>query len=68
MHAKFIKMILPLPSFFEIDLPSDEEPTIFPVKIMPQTITCPIFQGASVCHDRSLRRFHHGYAWHIEVL
>ena len=68
MYAKFIKLILPLPSFFEIALPSDEEPNIFPVKITPQIITCPICQGATVCHDRSLRRFRHGYAWHIGVL
>ncbi len=32
LYTKFIKLILPLPFFFEIDLPSDEEPNIFPVK------------------------------------
>ena len=68
LYAKFIKLMLPLPSFFEIDLPSEEEPNVFPVKIAPQTIPCPICQGATVCHDRSRRRFRHGYAWHIGVL
>lgn len=68
MYNQFIKLILPLPSFFEIDLSSDDEPNIFPVKVAPQTIACPICKGATVCHDRYLRRFRHGYAWHIGVL
>lgn len=68
MYSKFIKLILPLPPFFEITLPSDEEPNVFRMTVAPQTISCPICQGATVCHDRSLRRFRHGYAWHIGVL
>jgi len=60
--------MLPLPSFFEMALPSDEEPNVFSVTVPPQAILCPICQGATVCHDRSLRRFRHGYAWHIGVL
>jgi len=39
--SKFIKLILPLPSFFKIALPSEEEPNIFHVDIAPQSITCP---------------------------
>lgn len=68
MYAKFIKMMLPLPSFFEIALSSDEEPNVFPITAAPQEIACQICAGATVCHDRSLRRFRHGYAWHIGVL
>ena len=68
MYAKFIKLILPLPSFFKIAFPSDEEPNVFHVEIAPQIITCPICEGPTVCHDRTLRRFRHGYAWHIGVL
>ncbi len=66
--SKFIKLILPLPCFFEIALPSDEEPNVFRATAAPQTIACPICAGATVCHDRVLRRFRHGYAWHIGVL
>ena len=68
MYSKFIKLILPLPSFFEIDLPSNEEPNVFPVTATPQEIACPICAGTTVCHDRTLRRFRHGYAWRIGVL
>ncbi|MEK4177895.1 ISL3 family transposase [Aeribacillus sp. FSL K6-2848] len=68
MYSKFIKLILPLPSFFDITLPTEEEPNVFRATAAPQTITCPICAGATVCHDRSLRRFRHGYAWHIGVL
>lgn len=68
MCSKFIKLILPLPSFFEIALPSEEEPHLFRATAAPQTIACLICAGATVCHDRSLRRFRHGYAWHIGVL
>lgn len=68
MYTQFIKRMLPLPSFFNIALPSDEEPNVFPVTVPHQKIACPICAGATVCHDRSLRRFRHGYAWHIDVL
>lgn len=68
MYSKFIKLILPLPSFFDLALPSDEEPNVFRATVVPQPIACPICSGATVCHDRSLRRFRHGYAWHIGVL
>ena len=68
MYAKFIKLMLLLPSFFEIALPSDEEPNVFRATVVPQTISCPICEGTTVCHDRTLRRFRHGYAWHIGVL
>lgn len=68
MYSKFIKLILPLPSFFDIALPSDVEPNVFHATAAPQTIACPICAGATVCHDRSLRRFRHGYAWRIGIL
>ncbi|OCS93358.1 transposase [Caryophanon latum] len=68
MYAKFIKKILPLPSFFEIALSSDEEPHVFPITAAPQDIACPICEGATVCHARTRRRFRHGYAWHIGML
>lgn len=68
MYNQFIKLILPLPSFFQVSLPSDEEPNVFPVTVEPQSICCPICHADTVCHDRSLRRFRHGYAWHIGVL
>lgn len=68
MCNKFIKLILPLPSFFTISLPTDFEPNVFPVDVSPQTITCPICQGLTVRHDQTRRRFRHGYAWRIGVL
>ena len=68
MCHQFIKSILPLPSFFEIALSSEDKPNTFRATAAPQTIACPICAGATVCHDRSLRRFRHGYAWHIGVL
>ena len=68
MYSKFIKMMLPLPSFFDISHPSEAESHVFRATAAPQTIACPICAGATVCHGRSLRRFRHGYAWHIGVL
>ena len=68
MYNQFIKSILPLPSFFHISLPSDEEPNVFPVTVDAQTISCPICQGTTVRHDQTVRRFRHGYAWHIGIL
>lgn len=68
MYSKFIKLILPLPSFFDISHPSEAEPQVFRATAAPQRIACPICTGVTVCHDRSLRRFRHGYAWHIGVL
>lgn len=47
---------------------SEAEPHVFRATAAPQTIACPICAGATVCHDRSLRRFRHGYAWHLGVL
>lgn len=68
MCSKFIKTLLPLPSFFKAELPNDEEPNVFPVTVEAQVIRCPICDGATVCHDRSLRRFRHSYAWNSGVL
>jgi len=68
LYSQFIKLILPLPSFFTISLPTDVEPNVFPVEVSPQTIPCPICQGTTIRHDQARRRFRHGYAWHIGVL
>lgn len=65
---QFIKLILPLPSFFEVSWPSNQEPNVFPVQTVPQLILCPNCGGETVCHDKKLRRFRHGYAWYIGVL
>lgn len=66
--SKFIKTILPLPSFFKVGLPKDEEPNVFPVTITSQKIHCPICEGIPTRQDRTLRRFRHSYAWEIGVL
>jgi transposase len=68
LFPKFIKSILPLPSFFIISAPFDEEPAVFPVQAVPQCILCPLCQGKTYRHDKTLRRFRHGYAWHIGTL
>lgn len=68
MCHQFIKSILPLPSFFTISLPSEEEPNVFPVEAVVRTISCPICQGDTIRHHQKVRRFRHGYAWHIGVL
>jgi transposase len=68
LYNQFIKSILPLPSFFTISMPSDEEPAVFPVQAAPQCILCPICFGKTYRHDKTLRRFRHSYAWHIGTL
>lgn len=68
MCHQFIKSILPLPSFFTISLPSEEEPNVFPVEITSQAILCPICHKSTTRHFQKIRRFRHGYAWHIGVL
>lgn len=68
MYTQFIKLNLPLPSFFTISLPTEEEPNVFPVEVCPQTIMCPICQGHTVRHDQTKHRFRHGYAWNIGML
>lgn len=68
MCHQFIKSILPLPSFFTISLSSEEEPNVFPVEAAVQMISCPICQGGTIRHHQKVRRFRHGYAWHIGVI
>lgn len=68
MYNQFIKSILSLPSFFDISMPSDEEPSVFPIQAAPQCILCPICFGKTHRHDKKLRRFRHSYAWHIGTL
>lgn len=68
MYLKFIKLMLPLPSFFEISMPSDEEPTVFPVIVGTYVAPCPICQSETVRHAQTFRRFRHGYAWHLGVI
>jgi transposase len=68
LYPKFIKSLIPLPSFFMISMPSDEEPAVFPVQAPPQCILCPVCCRKTYRHDKTLRRFRHGYAWHIGTL
>ncbi|HDR7634544.1 hypothetical protein JFU54_14150 [Bacillus sp. TH19] len=65
MYSKFIKMILPLPCFFTIALPSEKEPAVFPVQAPPQSVLCPICFGKTHRHESAIRRLRHGFAWHI---
>ena len=68
MYSKFIKMLLPLPSFFEVSFPSDDEPNVFPVTVGAYSVSCPICQGKTIRHAQTLRRFRHGYAWHLKFI
>lgn len=68
MYPKFIKMLLPLPSFFEVSFPSDEEPNVFPATVGAYLVPCPICQGKTIRYAQTLRRFRHGYAWHLLFL
>ena len=68
MYNQFIKLILPLPSFSKVSLPSDKEPNVLPVELISQAVLCPICEGETVCHEKKLRRFRHGYAWYIGIL
>ncbi|MGY3190607.1 ISL3 family transposase [Lysinibacillus sp. TE18511] len=68
MYSKFIKMLLPLPSFFEVSFPSDEEPNVFPVTVGAYSVPCPLCQGKTIRHAQTLRRFRHGYAWHLGLI
>lgn len=58
-------MLLPLPSFFEVSFPSDEKPNVFPATVGAYSVPCPICQGKTIRHAQTLRRFRHGYAWHL---
>ncbi|WP_028411116.1 hypothetical protein [Bacillus sp. 123MFChir2] len=68
MYSKFIKMLLPLPSFFEVSLPSDKEPNVFPVTVGAYSVPCPICQGKTIGHAQTLRRFRHSYGWHLGLI
>lgn len=68
MCNQFIKLLLPLPSFFMVSFPTCDEPNVFFVQVSSQIISCPICQGPTIRHDQRRRRFRHGYAWHIGVL
>lgn len=49
-------------------MPSDEEPTVFPVTVGVYEAPCPVCHGKTVRHAQTLRRFRHGYAWHIGLI
>ncbi|MGL4521034.1 MAG: ISL3 family transposase, partial [Bacilli bacterium] len=68
MYSNFIKSLLPLPSFFEVSLPSDEEPTVFPVKVGAYTVPCPLCQKKTIRHAQMKRRFRHSYGWHVGLI
>ncbi|AQQ52172.1 hypothetical protein B0X71_18895 (plasmid) [Planococcus lenghuensis] len=68
MCTQFIKSLIPLPAFFTVSPPSDEAPAVFPVDPPAHCIRCPICGGRTHRHDRKIRRFRHGYAWHIGTL
>ncbi|MGY3189334.1 hypothetical protein [Lysinibacillus sp. TE18511] len=69
MHSKFIKMLLLLlQSFSEVSLPSDEEPNVFPVTVDAYSVPCSICRGKAIRHAQTIRRFRHGYAWHLGLI
>lgn len=68
MPFQFIKQLLPLPSFFTLSMPSEEEPAVFPATVGPYEAPCPVCEGKTVRHAQTLRRFRHGYAWHVGLI
>ncbi|HCG1945466.1 TPA: ISL3 family transposase, partial [Vibrio cholerae] len=38
---------------------------VFPVTVGAYSVPCPICQGKTIRHAQTLRRFRHGYAWHL---
>lgn len=65
---QFIKQLLPLPSFFTLSMPSEEEPNVFLATVGPYEAPCPVCKGKTVRHAQTLRRFRHGYAWHVGLI
>lgn len=61
-------MLLPLPSFFEVPSPFDEEPHLSPVIVGTYSVSCPICQGKPMHHMQTLRHFHHSYAWYLGLI
>ncbi|WP_156889883.1 hypothetical protein [Planococcus lenghuensis] len=49
-------------------MPSDETLAVFPVEAPAGCILCLICHGRTHRHDRKVRHFRHGYAWHIGTL
>lgn len=68
MPFQFIKQLLPLPSFFTLSMPSEEEPNVFLATVGPYEAPCPVCKGKTVRHAQTLRRFRHGYAWHVGLI
>ncbi|STO08964.1 ISL3 family transposase [Exiguobacterium aurantiacum] len=68
MSQQFIKLILPLPPFFQIEAPSDEEPHVFPVSVRDRDVACPVCGCGTTRHAKTRRRFRHGYAWGVGTI
>ncbi|WP_404284457.1 ISL3 family transposase [Exiguobacterium aurantiacum] len=68
MSQQFIKLLLPLPALFQIQMSSDEEPNVFPVIPDRHDIPCPLCQRKTILHSKKRRRFRHGHAWNVGVL
>lgn len=49
-------------------MPSEEEPAVFPATVGPYEAPCPVCEGKTVRHAQTLRRFRHGYAWHVGLI
>lgn len=68
MSQQFIKLILPLPALFQIQMSSDEEPHVFPIIPDIQDIPCPLCEKKTILHSKKRRRFRHGHAWGVGTL
>ncbi len=68
MSQKFIKLLLPLPALFQIQMSSDEEPHVFPVIPDTHDIPCPLCEKKTILHSKKRRRFRHGHAWGVGTL
>ena len=68
MSQQFIKLILPLPALFQIQMSSDEEPHVFPIIPDTHEIPCPLCEKKTILHSKKRRRFRHGHAWGVGAL
>lgn len=57
-----------MPSFFTLSIPSEEEPNVFLATVGPYKAPCPVCKRKTVRHAQTLRRFRHGYAWHVGLI
>lgn len=68
MSQQFIKLVLPLPSFFKIHPSSDTEPNVFRISALNRQVSCVVCSNQTVRHSKERRRFRHSYAWGVGTI